>query len=133
MTDMIALDNEFVTLVFHPDTKIVHHTIHKHIGGEQFRSLLNQGTALLEKHGAIKWLSDNRLLGPLAPEDTQWSTTEWIPQTMAAGWKYWAMVVPDEIQARARLSHVIDTFYDKGLRIMVFTNLEDALEWLGRF
>ena len=133
MPDVIALDNEFVTLVYHSDRKIVHHTIHKHIQGQQFRSLLNQGTALLQQHKATKWLSDNRQLGPLAPEDTQWSTTEWIPRTLAAGWQYWAMVVPDEIQARARLSHVIDTFYEKGLRIMVFTDLDAALEWLGRF
>jgi hypothetical protein len=133
MSDIIVINNEFVTLVYHPDTKIVHHTIHQAISGEQFRTLLTEGRTILEKQGAVKWLSDNRKLAGLSEEDMKWSTKEWIPLTLAAGWKYWALVVPDAFQARANLAHVVNTFYDKGLRIMVFTQLEEAMRWLADF
>ena len=47
-----------------------------------------------------------------------------------AGWKYWALVVPDEVSARQDMVAVIDMFYERGIRIMVFTDVERALNWL---
>ena len=132
MSKLIVIDNEFVTLLYHSDKQFVHHTIHQPIDGQVFRFLLTQGRELLENHSATKWLSDNRGMAPLTPADMEWSTTEWIPCTLEAGWKYWALVVSNESQARANLAPVVNTFYDQGLQIMIFTNLEEAVEWLDR-
>lgn len=46
---------------------------------------------------------------------------------MDAGWKYWAVVVPEDIAAAGTFPKAIDDFYQRGLRMMVFTNVEDAI------
>jgi hypothetical protein len=130
MVEAPVLNNEYATLVFHEDTKIVHHTFHKVIGGDSFRSVLNSGVELLKQNHAQKWLSDDRNNSALSDEDTQWSMTQWFPRAKEAGWKYWALVVPEDMMARLNLKDFVDSYYDQGLRIMVFTDPNVAMDWL---
>lgn len=130
MTDSPILSNQYATVVFHYDKKIVHHTFHQPISGEAFRQVLNTGIELLRLHGATKWLSDDRGNGPLSPEDTEWSKTNWFPRAFEAGWKYWALVVPEDIYAQMNLKEFVDSYYEQGLRIMVFVEPDAALRWL---
>ena len=60
MSEIIIIQNEYATLVYHPDEKIVHHTFHKPIGDQEFRNVLNTGAKTLKKYNASKWLSDDR-------------------------------------------------------------------------
>lgn len=132
MADVKVLDNEFATLVFHEEQKIVHHTFHKPIGGDDFRAVLNNGVELLRKHQAHKWLSDDRANSALSDADTQWSMTNWFPRAKEAGWQYWALVVPPSIMARLNLKEFVDSYYEQGLRIMVCTDPNEGLTWLKR-
>jgi hypothetical protein len=129
-TPEVAIQNEYVTLVYYPDKKIVHHTFHKPVPSKDLRAILNGGTELLQKHGACKWLSDDRGNGPLSAEDTEWAMSDWSPRSIKAGWKFWALVVPESVKARMNLKEFVDLYFQKGLRIMVFTQLDEAMEWL---
>lgn len=51
MTVETILENDYATLWYHPESKIVHHKFHKFIYGEKFRSVLNRGLEILEEHG----------------------------------------------------------------------------------
>jgi hypothetical protein len=126
-----VLDNEYATLKYHPDTKIVHHVFHKPISGAEFRNVLNEGVKLLQQYGAHKWLSDDRNNSALSDEDTEWSKTDWFPRAQAAGWRFWALVVPADLMARLNLKEFVDTYYELGLRTMVFTEPEEARKWLA--
>jgi hypothetical protein len=108
----------------------MHHTFHKPISGPEFRTVLDEGAAALLKYGACKWLSDDRNNSALSPEDTEWSKTNWFPRAAAAGWKFWALVVPSDLMARMNLKVFVDTYYELGLRTMVFTDPDKAMEWL---
>lgn len=130
MSQILALNIELATLVSYPEKGIVHHTFHKPIGGDAFRSVLLTGVDLLREHGDSKWLSDDRGNGALAPEDTEWSFTAWFPQAKEAGWKFWALVVPEDMMARMNLKQIIEHYSERRVRIMVFTSLEQALPWL---
>jgi hypothetical protein len=132
MSAITILDNDYATLMYHPDTQIVQHIFHKPISGPEFREVLNEGAALLKKHGAHKWLSDDRNNSALSEEDTEWSKTDWFPRATASGWKFWALVVPPDLMARLNLKEFVDTYYDLGLRTMVFTEPEEAMKWLVR-
>lgn len=132
MTEMTLIQTDFATLVYHPDAKIVHHTFHKPIGGQEFRNVLNTGAEAMEKYGATKWLSDDRNNSVLSPEDGGWGSNDWFPRAVKAGFKYWALVVPDDILARMDLKQYIDSFFEQGLRVMVFTKPEDAMAWLRK-
>lgn len=130
MPPITVIDNEFASLVVFPEEGIVHHTFKKVIGGEEFRNVLNTGTEMMRKYGGSKWLSDDRENSALSPEDTTWSMINWFPRAKAAGWKIWALVVPDNILAQMNLKEFVDSYYEQGLRIMVFVDPVEARAWL---
>ncbi|MBZ0276982.1 MAG: hypothetical protein K8I60_12600 [Anaerolineae bacterium] len=132
MSEITIVDNPYITVKYLDDQKIVFHTIHKPVGGQVFRSALNAGTEALKRYGASKWLSDDRLNGPVSDEDREWSFQNWNLPTIQAGWKYWALVVPTELIAADSLAPVIEKLYEYGLRMMTFSTVEAALEWLNR-
>lgn len=132
MTAISIVKNEYITLEYLPDKKLIYHIIHKPIGGEpeMLKDALNAGTEALKKYGVCKWLSDDRKNGPLPPEVLEWGFSDWNARTIAAGWKYWANVVPQEMAAAGTLAPVIEDVYRYGLRMMVFTKVDEAFEWL---
>ena len=132
MSDVTIYDNEFITVKYIPDKGMIYHTVHKPLAdqGTMFQDALNAGTEALKKYKCTKWLSDDRKNGPLPPEQIEWGATDWNPRTIEAGWKYWANIVPEEIAAAGTLMPVIQNLHTFGLRMQVFTNLEDALKWL---
>jgi hypothetical protein len=133
MEPLTILKNDYATLLYHPDTKIIHHTFHKHTTGEAFRELLSCGTDAFIQHGASKWLSDDRKNMDVTPEDSAWGDQVWFPRTLQAGWKYWALVVPEDIMARWNMVQFVEKFSAQGIRVMVFTNPEEAMDWLDSF
>lgn len=133
MDTITLIQNEYATLVYHTDAKIVHHTFHQPIKGQHFRDVLNKGLEVFIKHGATKWLSDDRNNSALEPEDREWATNDWYTRAAKAGWKYWAMVVPNDIHGRMDVKGYIEQGFEGGIRVMVFTNPQEALEWLKSF
>ncbi len=130
MSPITIVDNEYITLQYLPDTKIIYHTIHKPIDGQPLKDALNAGTDALIQHGACKWLSDDRNNGPLSQEVVEWGLNDWDPRTIGGGWKYWANVVPRELASAGTLMPLIEILYGMGLRMMVFTDLDKATQWL---
>jgi len=126
----VILENGYATLVYHIQQRIVHHTLHKPVTGEPFREVLLRGVELLERNGAHKWLSDDRGNGALHPDDGKWAMEVWSPRTIAAGWKYWALVMPDAVLGRANMRRFIREYADRGVEVKIFESPEEALEWL---
>jgi hypothetical protein len=130
MSEIILVDNEYITVKYLSEKKTVYHIIHKPVGGPIFRDALNAGTEAIKKYGGTKWLSDDRKNGPLSAEDREWGFNDWNRRTIEAGWKYWAVVVPEELIAAGSLTPTIGALYELGLRMMVFADLQEAANWL---
>ena len=109
MPPITAVDNEYITLQYLPDKKIIYHVIHKPIPHEPLVEALNAGTEALIKYKACKY---------------------WGPLTIKAGWKYWANVVPEALVAAGALAPVMAAYFEIGLRMQVFTSVESATQWL---
>jgi hypothetical protein len=136
MPGKVLVSNDYITVEYLPDEQLIYHVIHQPIGPEQselFKEALEAGTAALQQYRASKWLSDDRKNGPLPPETLQWAFDDWQPRTIAAGWKYWANVVPTELVAAGTLIPVIENLHRLGLKMQVFTKPEDAFQWLAKF
>jgi hypothetical protein len=134
MPNITIFSTEYITVEYYPDRKLIYHTIHKPIAGQvqMFKDALDVGTATMTKYQLCKWLSDDRKNGPLPAEMLDWSSNDWSQRTIDAGWKYWANVVPEEIDAAGTLIPVIDHLYNLGLRMAVFRTPQVALEWLDK-
>lgn len=136
MTKETIIENEFITLWFHPDSGIVQHWINP--AGSQsdsryrqaHRSALEKGIELFKDRGANKWLSDDRNFKEQSLEDVEWGQKYWAPKAVVAGWRYWAIVMPDDVVSKMSLNHLVARFAESGVFVKVFPNTEDALAWL---
>jgi hypothetical protein len=131
MATLTIIDNEFVTLWYHEDSKIVHHQFHKFLFGEPFRECLSNGVETLRKYKAEKWLSDDRNNSAIPKEDFDWSTNEWRPDAIEAGWRFWALVLPESVVGQMSLTNIIRHFYQDGpVRVELFSDPDEAVKWL---
>lgn len=132
MSKITVIDNPYVTLWFHTDKKIVHHQLHQFIYGQVFREFLLAGTELMKKHGGKKWLSDDRSNTVLSQDDSQWGETNWFPQTVAAGWKYWAIVRPKKTLAQMGMDRIAKEYAKAGITAQFFSDPDEAMRWLEK-
>jgi len=130
MADITIIDNPFVTVWYHPDKKIVHHQIHKFVFGNAFREFLLAGTEAMKKNRATKWLSDDRGNTVMSQEDVEWGQTNWFPQTVQAGWKYWAIVQPEKVLAQMGMERLVKQYSEAGITAKFFSDPDEAMKWL---
>ncbi|ATW27457.1 hypothetical protein DCMF_24310 [Candidatus Formimonas warabiya] len=130
MSKLTIIDNEFASLWYYPDKKIIHHQIKKYITGKPLQDLLNRGTEELRKNGAKKWLSDDRNNNALGVKDTEWANNIWFPNTAQAGWKYWALVQPEKITGQMNMKRQTSFVSDAGVVVKVFNDPDEAMSWL---
>lgn len=130
MSKITEIDNEYVTLWYYPDQKIVHHQYHKYISGAPLRDVLMKGLEIFIKTGAKKWLSDDRKNNAMTQEDQDFSNKEWTPNVIKAGWKYWALVMPDKVAGQLNMKRLIDAFAKLGVTVQIVESPEEGLEWL---
>jgi hypothetical protein len=130
MEGIALFNNDYITVQYVPAKRFIYHTVHKPVSGAIFRSALMAGTDGLIRYKAYKWLSDDRKNGQISREDVEWGIEVWNAQTIAAGWRYWAVLVPPAIANAASLMPVIEALYELGLNTKVFTELESAIAWL---
>jgi hypothetical protein len=129
-TRITILNNDYVTIWSYPEKKIVHHQFHKFIHGQAFRDALNVGVDTLKKYGAHKWLSDDRENSALSRVDLEWAHTDWFPRTQAAGWKYWALVQPENVIGQLNMRREVKIYTEKGVITQVFSDPDEAMVWL---
>ncbi len=130
MPAQIVIDNEYVTLVYHPESGVVHHEFHRYVRNERFREPMVAGCELLKRNGAGKWLSDDRRIVALTPDDSQWVASVWYPMVTAAGWKHWAVVRPEKSVGRLSLRQWVERYTSLGMNVRVFDDPSPAMRWL---
>jgi hypothetical protein len=130
MPKEVIYDSPFATMWYHTDKKIVHHEIHKFIFGEEFHKFLLIGTEAIKKNRAKKWLSNDRSNSVLRKEDIDWGMVNWMPQTVQAGWKYWAIVQPEKAIAQMNMAQLVKVYADAGIVAKFFSDEDQAMKWL---
>lgn len=133
MSETTVLDNPYITIKYLPDKKMIYHTVHQPLSGQPLRDALMAGFNALQSYGVCKWLSDERKNGPMSEEDRAWGEVNLNRRSMEAGWKYWALIVPEQVAAAGAMAPTMNAMYELGLRMMVFTNVEEASAWLDKF
>ena len=126
----VVLDNETSRLCYDPRHKIVQHEFRSFVHGRALRDVLERGLELLKQRGAHKWLSDDRGNGPVTAADSEWALNDWAPRVIAAGWKYWAVVLPEKVLGQMNMRRWIETYSKLGVLAQVFDDPEAGRTWL---
>ena len=132
MSIKTVFENEDAVLWYHKNEKIIHHQVKRPIMGDQLKNILEKGYEELKKTNAIKWLSDDRLLGPFSRDDQKWCEEVWFPKTRDAGWRFWAIVLPEKVLGQMSLQYFQRKYSEQGITARFFNTPEDAIEWLKR-
>lgn len=125
------IDNDSVGLWYHPKENAVHHHLKAFVFGEDFRSLMLKGAEIFIEKGAKKWLSDDRGNSAIRTEDIQWGEEVWVPKVLQAGWKYWAIVMPEKVLGQMNMRRIIKQYKDRELTIQIFSDPDEGLAWLA--
>ena len=130
MSKITIIENDSMSLWYHPEFKIVHHKIHRFPDEGVFRKVLERGAELMEEHGASKWLSDDLDSPVVGAEDVEWGDTIWAPRVIRAGFKYWGIVTPKKVIGSFQMQKFVVEYGERGVTAKLFENIDDALAWL---
>jgi hypothetical protein len=126
----VHLENEIAVLYYYPRSKIVHHAFRNFAHDAAFRGVLEKGLELVRQRGATKWLSDDRGNGPVRLTDAKWALNDWCPRVLAAGWKYWAVVLPTKVLGQMNMRRLMDAYRKRGVTVETFSDPAAAFRWL---
>jgi len=127
---MMLYDSPTCSVEWLEEGKILLKTMKGFVFGDETRKLFNAGYEKVLKEGGSKWLSDNRNLKPWKQEDVAFINEDWLPRMLKAGWKYWAIIEPEDTMGNLSMKNFIDLYQEQGLELKFFHNLEDAKAWL---
>lgn len=125
------VDNEFYTAWYVPDYSMIRHVWHQHCKGETWRNIMTLAADAFVGHNCFKWLADDRkFLGAMTPEDWAWAEVNFAKRCREAGWKYFAMVLPDSGMAKVSIRAVCNAFSANGIETEAFTDYVKAYVWI---
>ena len=127
---MLIYESEFSKVEWLKDKKLVVFSQFGANRGDFLKDSLNKGIQCLKENNAVKWLSDNRQVGFITPEDVEWVNNDWTPRAIASGWKKWALIQPESAVSRLNLKQLIEFFKNNGVEVKVFTDFDEGLTWL---
>lgn len=132
MEKLEIYSSEDITVWCYPALRLIHHQIHQFCRNLVFREALMSGTEAMIRHGAIGWLSDDRRNAAISPDDEIWGREVWFPRTRAAGWQYWAVVLPESQVGRMNVDRQVDAYLAMGITAQKFTDVDRAMGWINR-
>ena len=126
------LENEFISILYYPEQKIIAHTVHQPISNMQLMEAMKVASNFLVENNVSKWLSDDRKNGPIENDiaEADMDYKEYNQRMIDAGWRYWANVIPTSLEAAYTLTPVMEEMHDMGLQMNVFTSYDEAFDWL---
>ena len=133
MAKIEIFKNEQMSVFYLQDDKIIYHIMHGQVEGKPFRDAILAATDALMKNKACKWLSDDRLNPALKQADQSWILEVWQPKVLKAGWKYWAIIMPEEAIGKMRMSVMASQYAKLGVTVNAFSSPDEGLKWLKSF
>lgn len=121
-----------MSLYYHPIENVIHHEMHAYPGLELLERVLQKGLELMREKKSKKWLSDDRLGGALPRSHHDWGENVWAPQAIAAGWKHWALVLPENTLHASNMNRLSERYATLGVTVEHFSDPLPALYWIKR-
>jgi len=132
MLGQVIIESSRMSLWYHSEERIVHHKMHQYPGQEVLQTVLLRGLEVLKEHNACCWLSDDRAGGALPRSHHEWGDQVWAPQAIAAGWRYWALLPPEQALGQTNMTRLVEAYARRGVVVEIFSDPAKAHLWLKR-
>ena len=123
-------DERYLTILWDLEIGAVRMEWKEFADGQQYRTGLDAGLALVIQKRASKWLADLRYLGPVTLEDQRWSNDDWFPRAIQGGLRFMALVSPRKVVAQMSVRTIMSKVMDRNLTTAHFDDVEQARQWL---
>jgi hypothetical protein len=131
MPPIVIRNDEYITMAYYTESKILYHQIHKFFFGQTFREIWNLQIDSFLKYKVRKVLADDTSVKAWVKEDQDWAEAHWFPRAVKSGWKYWAIVLPPNVTGSAAIKKLIEKYSAHGIQTKVFTAINDGKNWLN--
>lgn len=89
---------------------------------------LDVGLKIIREKQANRWITDSRNMAVMAPEAQRWTTENWWPRALDAGFQWLAIVMPKNVIAKMAIDRSLAP--SQGHDTQFFGSLDEAITWL---
>jgi len=129
---MIYYDKKFLTIEYLED-------IHAGIGNwngfvseKDYKEGLNKMIDFYVEKKVNKWIANLTKMEAISPELQDWANNDWFPRALAAGVKFMAVVVPEDVFNQFAVENIMTKVADT-LTTHYFSNVDEAKNWIKQF
>ena len=130
--EQIYFKNNFVNIYFDKELCIGKAVWKGDLIGAEYKEAVLLCLDLIDRHGLIGWLGDNRKMKSIRPDDLEWSIRVFLPKLLESSLQRLANIPSENEQNR----EAIETLYnksninDKELSVRSFKIIREAEAWL---
>ncbi|WP_338761636.1 hypothetical protein WAF17_15890 [Bernardetia sp. ABR2-2B] len=125
-------DNSYCQVYYIPEKGYIHTDWKGFCPSKIFREASNSIITAIEETGTGRVLFDAVNTKSAAPEDQKWLFEDWMPRAIAAGYKRYAYILPNDVFGKFTSSSVLQKMEVVNPHVEGATSndTETALEWL---
>ena len=95
-------------------------------------ALLSAAARHLAELGYDRMLADQTTMLPFTADEQRWITAQWLPEAVASGYRFGAILVSANVLARLATAYITTSVQNLPLRYRSFDSEAAAVEWLLR-
>jgi len=89
---------------------------------------LEVGLRIIREKNATRWVTDTRHMAVMPPEAQRWTTENWWPRALDAGFCWLAIVMPKSVIAKMAIDRSLAPSEEH--ETQYFGSVEEAITWL---
>lgn len=130
--EQIYFKNSFVDIYYSKDLCLGKAVWKGDLIGAEYKEAVLLCLDLIDRHGLIGWLGDNRKMNSIRPDDLEWSLRVFLPKLLESSLMRLANLPSENEQNREAVKIIYDKINipDKELTVRNFNNKEEAEAWL---
>ena len=128
----VYFKNSFVTLSYNKKTQLGIAVWTGKLQGPELREAYLLCLEMINRFSLVRWLADDRLMGPITPADLEWSLQVHVPAMAKSPLLRMAYLPSHSEENREAVEYMIDKGHGYDLKLVVrnFEEKEEAMAWL---
>jgi hypothetical protein len=130
--ESLYFKNSFVSIYYDKEHRLGKAVWNGSLVGSEYREAILICADLVDRHGLIAWLADDRKMKTINPADLQWSLEVYVPQLLESPLRRMATLPSEYEEQRQAVEQMVDkrSQYDHQILVRNFYDEKEAMAWL---
>lgn len=126
-----VLKEKYLEISLDEQEKVIELKWNGFVNSQNYRNALDKALDIAKENGITKWLTDARKVKVISLSDQEWVISDWVPRAVKCGYKYQAMIVPEDAFGKMSSDELVSEVEGKSIVAKNFTDKSNALTWLN--